>query len=1614
MARKAEQLRTLNVSVVGLAGTEKERGQSGLGKSCLCNRFIKSLADDYHVEHISVLSQTDFSGRVINNDHFLYWGETTKQADDGVEYHFQLVEQTEFIDDASFQPFKGGKMEPYVKRCAATKLTSAEKFMYICKNQLGIEKEYEQKVMPDGKFNVDGFICVFDVSMVPSRPIERQLEYTANILANLVKSKKPIVLATTKNDEAFDGFIREAEKLVSRKEFKGSIALVETSAHENVNVDLAFLVLAQMVDKAKNRMRIVPFAEAARSRKDVLDVATEAFQRLIRAQVTDFRALWSATSKKLAPNPDYIHYCNLFGQDDAQRLFRRHVKKLKDEHLARKIKGYMDTLPEILLEFFPDLPSLEEGDWELIKEKMHGHPEFNRYFLDCPADGMSWAETDLLDSTEMRIPFDVLDTSEAEMVFRNHINSLQKEQRFLEYRHQFKSLLQETGYVTPGKTLSEVQVLFMGRECFEALSEADCHHIYDLHQRDITEKARKNFQELLLEHAHLFYQFKSIAPSGTVTQDDIREITEELQEDSRYKSLDRLDNERRLLLLQHLGFVHCPIREHCPAHPNCMDAVIERLISVKAHRPSSWNRHSQWMLGSGGGDNSQLSLVLLGVGDLAHELAGEIRALCDEDEYEMDNQVYSLDYRIIDGDVSLPQNSFRTTDFTPQGCFCVFSNAESFEYIRDSLEKTLLSNLEQEDRLPFQGLPIVIVMAAEPSLSETDYEHLKGEGLNLADNLQCPFIEVSQSSTTSSMDGGKRFNPHLVSSALRALVTSIQQRAGFLNVCQSSLSSGITDGSCQPDIRIILSMLCADPFSVESVLGPLLSHQCCFLSGERSLTLETFLGDSKRRVEVVVTSYHSADSFRDDLVHGFILVYSTKRKASLATLVAFSQNIPNLPIQILAVTESGGAANAFFNSELSHQLITAGNAAADRLQAHFMTLTASANPKSAIYTPFFKEVWDKKMEIEQAFQLEDASGLNDSGEGTLERPLRRTQPIPPPRHRIYGQRSSRAGSNEGSGSEIYERLPTDGSLGDDGEDAVSPTYPDDRRLTPSDDSDLYSTLDRPMQRSKENGVGEHLVKPSHLKTRQKTRQGGPGADSYSHRAFTTGRRKMLPQQQQVQQQQQTYQHPGKLNPKDFANVADAIARMKLVSSGKECPTVPPPPPPRLVKGKESHRHFGSYDGDYSYTSTQDTLTSGQQTNTSKSRSRYRREKERPAVYSDSDSSDSSLDRRPNISGTGLGSSDGSSRPPRKSSTHKRPRRKRAAIPVATPRVPTLPSANSQSTTTNLPPSGMPLPLSARSRGSGDTTHAADKGTCSGPIKPITLISLPHYYYLGFPWWTTTFYHLKIKVSICPRTERDPSTQRRKDKAKAKDDEKQEKRRLKEEERQRREREKEKERERKRNLKMTKDGKKEKVAPTLEDVVQAEGRAIPLFLETCVKFIEAEGLDSEGIYRVPGNRAHVDMLFQKLEEDPNYDIHELDIAVNAVATALKDFFKRFPSILTQDQMSEMEEISSKFTLTPDRSCRLLALRDLLTKKLTPVSFNVLKFIFQHFVKVTENCKANSMDSKNLAICWWPTLLPFEFTDMIRFEMMRPHLEDTVQAMIDQFPFLFLGKDEIVMV
>ena len=107
---------------------------------------------------------------------------------------------------------------------------------------------------------------------------------------------------------------------------------------------------------------------------------------------------------------------------------------------------------------------------------------------------------------------------------------------------------------------------------------------------------------------------------------------------------------------------------------------------------------------------------------------------------------------------------------------------------------------------------------------------------------------------------------------------------------------------------------------------------------------------------------------------------------------------------------------------------------------------------------------------------------------------------------------------------------------------------------------------------------------------------------------------------------------------------------------------------------------------------------------------------------------------------------------------------------------------------------------------------------------------------------------------------------------------------------------------------------------------------------------------------------MDLIFQKFDEDPGFSIESLDIAVNAVATAVKDFFfKRLPPLLPQvnisksicemflkfsfqEHMTDLEQIA----VMGDRHMRLLEIKKLL-ERLPRSNHAVLKFLFQHFVR-----------------------------------------------------------------
>ena len=72
---------------------------------------------------------------------------------------------------------------------------------------------------------------------------------------------------------------------------------------------------------------------------------------------------------------------------------------------------------------------------------------------------------------------------------------------------------------------------------------------------------------------------------------------------------------------------------------------------------------------------------------------------------------------------------------------------------------------------------------------------------------------------------------------------------------------------------------------------------------------------------------------------------------------------------------------------------------------------------------------------------------------------------------------------------------------------------------------------------------------------------------------------------------------------------------------------------------------------------------------------------------------------------------------------------------------------------------------------------------------------------------------------------------------------------------------------------------------------------------------------------------------------------------------------------------------------------------------------IKHIFCLNFRVTKHSDENSMDSKNLAICWWPTILRPEFTSFETMTLASKLLEDIMATLIEQFGYLFYGENEV---
>ncbi|XP_053552566.1 rho GTPase-activating protein 5-like, partial [Bombina bombina] len=173
-------------------------------------------------------------------------------------------------------------------------------------------------------------------------------------------------------------------------------------------------------------------------------------------------------------------------------------------------------------------------------------------------------------------------------------------------------------------------------------------------------------------------------------------------------------------------------------------------------------------------------------------------------------------------------------------------------------------------------------------------------------------------------------------------------------------------------------------FSVDLILSPFLDSRTCSAAQpgqNNSLMLDKIIGEKRRRIQITILSYHSSIGVRkDELVHGYILVYSAKRKASMGMLRAFLSEVQDtIPVQLVAVTDSQAD---FFENEAIKELMTEGEHIATEITAKFTALYSLSqyHRQTEVFTPFFSDVLDKKTLIENSYLAESSRDVGQQCE----------------------------------------------------------------------------------------------------------------------------------------------------------------------------------------------------------------------------------------------------------------------------------------------------------------------------------------------------------------------------------------------------------------------------------------------------------------------------------------------------------------------------------------------------------------------------------------------------------------------------------------------------------
>uniref|UniRef100_A0A672IJ51 SLIT-ROBO Rho GTPase activating protein 2 n=1 Tax=Salarias fasciatus TaxID=181472 RepID=A0A672IJ51_SALFA len=185
-----------------------------------------------------------------------------------------------------------------------------------------------------------------------------------------------------------------------------------------------------------------------------------------------------------------------------------------------------------------------------------------------------------------------------------------------------------------------------------------------------------------------------------------------------------------------------------------------------------------------------------------------------------------------------------------------------------------------------------------------------------------------------------------------------------------------------------------------------------------------------------------------------------------------------------------------------------------------------------------------------------------------------------------------------------------------------------------------------------------------------------------------------------------------------------------------------------------------------------------------------------------------------------------------------------------------------------------------------------------------------------------------------------------------------------------------------------------------------GEAIPLMVESCIRFISRHGLQHEGIFRVSGSKVEVNDIKNAFErgEDPlagDQNDHDMD----SIAGVLKLYFRGldhalFPKEVFHDLIScvSMESLQ-------ERAVHIKKILQSLQSK----TLIIMRYLFAFLNHLSQYSEENMMDPYNLAICFGPTLMSVpEGHDQVS---CQAHVNELIKTIIIHHDAIFPGPQDL---